>query len=76
MLLIGLRKDSNTGKYWFLLQNWWKGRFFIEVEGDYFADSYASIVFVSEENKDNFLLLSPTIPTINNAYAWTWVVKQ
>ena len=32
MVLIGARKTSK-GEYFFLLQNWWEGRYFIEVFG-------------------------------------------
>ena len=44
MVLIGARKTKD-GEYFFLLQNWWKSRFFIEVSGDYLSHCDAKITF-------------------------------
>ena len=35
MVLIGARK-TKAGEYFFLLKNWWEGRYFIEVSGEYY----------------------------------------
>ena len=47
MVLIGARKTSE-GEYYFLLQNWWEGRYFIEVSGEYFHHCQAQITFVKK----------------------------
>ena len=46
VVLIGGRK-SLDGKYSFLLQNWWEGKFFIEVSGEYISHCKAQIIFVN-----------------------------
>ena len=48
MLLIGTRKTDDD-EYFFLLQNWWEGRFFVEVSADYLYSSEATISFVEED---------------------------
>ena len=47
MVLIGARK-TQAGEYFFLLQNWWEGRYFIEVSGEYLSCCGAMIVFVNK----------------------------
>ena len=47
MVLIGARKTSK-GEYYFLLQNWWEGRYFIEVSGEYMHHCQAQITFVKK----------------------------
>jgi hypothetical protein len=47
MVLIGARKTSK-GEYYFLLQNWWQGRCFIEVSGEYMHHCQAQITFVKK----------------------------
>ena len=47
MVLIGARKSSQ-GKYFFLLQNWWEGRYFIEVSGEYMHHCQAQITLVKK----------------------------
>lgn len=53
MLLIGGRSEvvenSDDSKFFFLLQNWWADRFFIEVSAEYLYSSEATISFVEEE---------------------------
>ena len=44
MVLIGARKTS-AGEYYFLLQNWWQGRYFIEVSLEYMHNCQAQITF-------------------------------
>ena len=46
MVLIGARKSE--GSYFFLLQNWWDGRYFIEVSGEYMYHCEAKITFVNK----------------------------
>jgi hypothetical protein len=45
ILLIGGRKDA-AGDYFFLLQNWWLNRFFIEVSAKYLQKSGACLTIV------------------------------
>jgi hypothetical protein len=45
MVLLGVRIDS-TGKLWFLLQNWWEGKQFVEVSEDYWSAVTARAFFV------------------------------
>ena len=45
MLLIGARKDKD-GEYFFLVQNWWKARPFLELSGRYLASCDAKISFL------------------------------
>ncbi len=66
MLLIGGRK-SDTGEFFFLLQNWWEKRFFIEVTAEYLYSSEAIISFVEEENKD----IPSTFVCTNSPYSET-----
>ena len=47
MVLIGARKTT-SGDYFFLLQNWWEGRYFIEVSGEYLHHCQAEITFVKK----------------------------
>jgi hypothetical protein len=51
MLLIGIRRDQKYG-WVFLLQNWWKTRFFIEVSAKYMSLSGAFIVEIYSEIPD------------------------
>jgi len=34
MIIVGARKDP-SGEYYYLLQNWWKGKYFVEVSARY-----------------------------------------
>jgi hypothetical protein len=47
MLLIGGRVKD--GKYFFLLQNWWENRSFIEVSAEYMQSAEPTISFVEQE---------------------------
>ena len=47
MVLIGGRKTVD-GEYLFLLQNWWEGRYFVEVSGEYMHHCQAEITFVKK----------------------------
>jgi len=44
MVLVGARNDG--GKQYFLLQNWWKGKQFIEVDADYMESCGATVSFI------------------------------
>jgi hypothetical protein len=44
MVLIGARKTASN-EYFFLLQDWWKSRYFVEVSGEYLALCEARIIF-------------------------------
>jgi len=35
MLIVGARKDVASGKFYYLLQNSWKGKYFVEVSAEY-----------------------------------------
>lgn len=48
MVLVGMRK-STSGEYYFLLQNWWRGRYFIEVSYDYLTFCQPRITFVKKK---------------------------
>jgi len=68
MVLIGARIDPIDGEYWFLLQNWWRDRFFIEVTGDYLASSECSLHFV----QNTITEIPETLPLIlYSSYAET-----
>jgi hypothetical protein len=67
MVLIGARIDPIDGEYWFLLQNWWLDRFFIEVTREYLASSECSIHFVENIISD----IPATLPLISSSYAET-----
>ena len=47
MLLIGAR-ISAEGEYFFLLQNWWQDRYFIEVSGQYMHHCGATMTFIKK----------------------------
>ena len=48
MVLVGMRK-TRVGEYYFLLQNWWRDRYFIEVSYEYFAACEPDITFVTKK---------------------------
>ena len=47
MVLIGTRRDSETGKQWCLLQNWWPSMQFVEVSEEYLKRCQAVVHFVT-----------------------------
>jgi hypothetical protein len=49
MVLIGARR-TRDGDYFFLLQNWWKTRFFIEVSGEYLRCCDANIYHLVDDH--------------------------
>jgi hypothetical protein len=46
MVLVGHRYEKCKNKLYFLLQNWWKNKQFIEVDEDYLEISGANITFI------------------------------
>lgn len=68
MVLIGYRKCVTHGIV-FLLQNWWKGRHFIEVSASYLAACDATVIFVKTELTD----IPTDFPVIRSVYAETTV---
>jgi hypothetical protein len=46
MVLIGMRK-TKTGQYYFLLQNWWESKPFVEVSSEYIAYCGGIVSFVA-----------------------------
>jgi len=46
MLLIGVRKDEQQGKTKYLLQNWWKGKQFVEMDDIYLEACTSNVYFV------------------------------
>mmetsp|Transcript_22727 Transcript_22727/g.32644 ORF Transcript_22727/g.32644 Transcript_22727/m.32644 type:complete len:333 (-) Transcript_22727:181-1179(-) len=66
MLLIGGRQAAD-GQFYFLLQNWWQDRFFIEVSAEYLYSSEATISFVEEEIKS----IPETFTCTNSPYSET-----
>ena len=56
MVLIGARKSA-SGEYFFLMQNWWEGRYFVEFSGEYMYHCDPKITFVDKEINRNLELL-------------------
>jgi hypothetical protein len=50
MILIGAYKNEDTGDIYFLLQNWWEGKYLRQVSAQYLASAGATISFVSDVN--------------------------
>jgi len=49
MVMLGAHKDENTGKVWFLLQNFWENGYFRLVSAEYMASCNATVSFVLDE---------------------------
>ena len=69
MVLIGGRQ-SVDGEIYFLLQNWWHDRFFVEVSGEYFSYCTASITFV-----DKAITKTKILQRVVSSYAETSIDK-
>jgi hypothetical protein len=67
MVMIGGRKKN--GKYYFLLQNWWSNRYFIEVSESYLQFAAASVTFVHGD----IACIPREFCTVRTAYAETSV---
>ena len=68
MVLIGVHRDEDTGTVWFLLQNFWRNKYFCLVSAEYMASCRARISFVEQE-EDVSLKGSPT--TVDAMYVET-----
>ena len=69
MVLIGVhRVEEETGKVWFLLQNFWRNRYFCIVSAEYLASCHATISFVASQ--DN-VSLNGSHPTVDALYVET-----
>lgn len=52
MLIVGARKDA-SGNFYYLLQNWWKGKYFLEVSAEYLESvKPAAAYFVMKKISD------------------------
>jgi hypothetical protein len=71
MLLVGGLKDNN-GKYFFLLQNWWSNRYFIEVSSEYLCSSECKISFISNDITE----IPDEFPYVCSSYAETSIDAQ
>jgi hypothetical protein len=49
MVLIGAHREKETGKVWFLLQNFWRDKYFRLVSAEYLASCKAKISFVADD---------------------------
>ncbi|KAJ9464891.1 hypothetical protein DIPPA_26418 [Diplonema papillatum] len=63
MAVVGHRKEGN--KHYFLLQNWWIEKQFVEVSQDYLASSGASVSFVTKAVSE----IPINYPTVSGAYS-------
>jgi len=66
MVMIGGHEDAETGKVSFLLQNWWEGKYFIEVDSQYLASTCCQIVQVFKSAKVG---IKDTFETTDAVYA-------
>jgi hypothetical protein len=67
MVLVGYRDDEKLKETYFLVQNWWKDRYFIEVTASYLEAAQADVVFVREK----FTNIPIHLPVINATYTET-----
>jgi hypothetical protein len=65
MVLIGCRTDAASGKQFFLLQNWWKSKQFVEVDAEYIEQCGAVLFFV----KTPQTCIPDVFPTTTAKYA-------
>lgn len=68
MVLIGMRKDDKSGKYWFLLQNFWPTKYLVVVSGEYMASCRALITFAPD---DENVSLKNNLTVVNAHYSET-----
>jgi hypothetical protein len=69
MVLVGYREDEELKETYFLLQNWWKDRYFIEVSASYLEEVQADVVFVCAK----LTRIPQDLPVINAEYTETAV---
>lgn len=67
MLLIGYRREGND--IIFLLQNWWKDRYLIEISANYLKSCAPDIIFASS----SLTSIPSGFPVLRTAYAETSV---
>ena len=68
MVLVGVRcAPDNDEAIYFLLQNWWPGKFLVEVTAEYLASTGATITFVDSDVK----CVPSTFKTIDACFAET-----
>jgi hypothetical protein len=65
MLIVGGRKSED--EYYFLLQNWWSGRYFIEVSSTYLQETDSVLTFVRADIES----IPEDLPTTRATYAET-----
>ena len=63
MAVVGHREEGGT--HYFLLQNWWAGKQFVEVSEEYLDSSGASFSFVTKSVSE----IPTSYPTVSGAYA-------
>jgi hypothetical protein len=47
MVIVGYRTDTASKQRHYLLQNWWKAKPYVEVDGEYLANAEANVHFVT-----------------------------
>lgn len=72
MLLIGILKETRAGvaKHYFLLQNWWGGKYFVVMTADYLALCHPQIVWIHKKSSSYPFDLQPLLNNYHN-YAET-----
>ena len=68
MVLIGAHREEETGKVWFLLQNFWHNKYFCIVSAEYLASCYATISFATPHDD---VSLKGNHPTVDATYVET-----
>ena len=72
MVLIGARTDA-SGKRWFLLQNWWKEKQFVEVSEDYmgYCKPQTYFVYCTQSNCKSEMRSQLTTISLPRTNIWT-----
>ncbi len=65
LLLIGARRDAISGEYFYLLQNFWEGKYFVEVSGKYLDSVKPAIVMFVTKKISNY---PPEYADLTNNY--------
>lgn len=65
LLLVGARRDLTSGEYYYLLQNFWEGKYFIEVSGEYLDSVKPAIVMFVTKKISNY---PPEYADLTNNY--------
>ena len=64
MVLVGVRVDTEGGR-WFLIQNWWRKKQFLEIREDYMTWCEVVMVFVLTPQRST----EARFPTVGGSYA-------